>query len=468
MERRYSVRQRLLGFGCALVMLILLAACSSSTVRSTLGHSAADGGTSAASGTATSPSGVPSGTAGDVETPPEILNPVEEYSPSSSTRYTYGEVRDSAGGTVSAPPTAPKDGKTLEGESPAPSEAPRPETPGAAPFILTAAEWNDNQNWPFFTNLVNAGTISFPSFGIDPRNRVVLTLTDTSGAPIVNEPVALMNADNKALWTARTDKSGTACLFFRSDETPDHVDAGGISTPVNVQTSDGSGQGTTEIARVDSLTVTGTMTTAPQDGLQVMFLVDTTGSMSDEIAYLQKDFSDIAKAVEGDGVSFSACFYRDEGDDYVTRMNPFTTDVSAVQSKINSEYADGGGDAPEAVAQALTEAFSAGQGWSETSAKVLFLIFDAPPHGGKEAELDAAIRSAAAQGIHVVPVVASNADRETELFGRAAAIVTNGTYVFLTDDSGVGGEHLEPIVGDYTVELLHDVIVRIIEGYKPD
>ena len=65
-----------------------------------------------------------------------------------------------------------------------------------------------------------------------------------------------------------------------------------------------------------------------------------------------------------------------------------------------------------------------------------------------------------------MPVVASNADRETELFGRALAIMTGATYVFLTDDSGVGESHLEPIVGDYSVERLHDVIVRIIENSK--
>ena len=198
-----------------------------------------------------------------------------------------------------------------------------------------------------------------------------------------------------------------------------------------------------------------------------MFLVDTTGSMADEISYLQKDFSAIAEDAGSSGIRYAACFYRDEGDEYVTRMNPFTSDVSEVQVKINSEYADGGGDNPEAVAPALTEAVSADQGWSESAEKLLFLIFDAPPHDGTEAALDAAIRSAAAQGIRVIPVVASNADRATELFGRAAAIVTNGTYVFLTDDSGVGDEHLEPIVGSYDVELLHDVIVRIINEHRP-
>ena len=67
----------------------------------------------------------------------------------------------------------------------------------------------------------------------------------------------------------------------------------------------------------------------------------------------------------------------------------------------------------------------------------------------------------------LVPVVASNAERGTELFGRAAAIMTGGTYVFLTDDSGIGDSHLEPIVGSYEVELLQDLIVRVIEEYRP-
>ena len=134
-----------------------------------------------------------------------------------------------------------------------------------------------------------------------------------------------------------------------------------------------------------------------------------------------------------------------------------------MQAKINAEYADGGGDMPEAVAEILTETITDNSEWQENTSKLAFLIFDAPPHEGKEQELLMAIKTAADKGIKIIPVVASNADRNTELFGRAAAIMTNGTYVFLTDDSGIGNSHLEPIIGDYEVELLHDIIVRIIE-----
>ena len=73
---------------------------------------------------------------------------------------------------------------------------------------------------------------------------------------------------------------------------------------------------------------------------------------------------------------------------------------------------------------------------------------------------------AAKKGIRLIPIVSSNSERNTELFGRAGAIVTGGTYVFLTDDSNIGDSHLEPIIGEYKVEKLYDIIIRVINEYR--
>lgn len=335
------------------------------------------------------------------------------------------------------------------------------------PFVLTAAEWNDNLNWPFFTNLVNAGLIAFPSFGLDPVHRIKVA-TDTPYAPI-----ALVSEGGEEPWRAEADRDGTAYLFYRDGDSPYAVRFDGADTVLETErVSDGTAQGLAERPQQE-VTLTGGAS-GEKDGLQVMFIVDTTGSMSDEIAYLQMDFSDIAAEVGSDGVTYSVCFYRDEGDDYVTKLCEFTDNVSAVQDIINGEYAAGGGDTPEAVAQILSETLTMSfmnedghAGWQPDTAKLAFLIFDAPPHEGTEETIIAAVKNAAEAGIRVVPVVASNAERETELFGRALAILTGGTYVFLTDDSGIGDSHLEPIVGAYDVELLHDIIVRLIEDARP-
>ena len=50
-------------------------------------------------------------------------------------------------------------------------------------------------------------------------------------------------------------------------------------------------------------------------------------------------------------------------------------------------------------------------------------------------------------------------------FFRFFATATDGTYVFITNDSGIGGDHIEATVGEYEVELLNDLIVRLITKY---
>ena len=554
--KTYSVWQRILGFCCALAILILLAACGAAANRGKAAQTDAPAGTKeevptepAPANTAAPTEPAPADTGSPAETAaPETDAPavsplapdveIASRAPGSEPTYaaldpehgfafpageykdawTYtdgeygsgtvaGEIRNASEGEAEGPDAepAPDDpipvpsDPTLVSDDPPvePVEPIEPEVepfdpvelepepididdpvepvepvdpyvpdPGEA-FVLTAAEWNDNDNWPFFTNLVTGGRISFPAFGVDPRNRVKVSLQDENGAPLPYETVTLLDEAGNVLWTAKTAADGVAYLFFKEDEVPARVSSAGATGELVVSVPDEGGQGTSTITRVDELTLQGTAGAAAKTALQVMFIVDTTGSMGDELSYLQKDFSAIAADVGIDGVSYSACFYRDEGDEYVTRCNGFTSDLAEVQRLINSEYADGGGDTPEAVHQILTETMNPGIGWRDDCVKIAFLIFDAPPHEGNEAALDAAVRSAAEQGIHLIPVVASNADRETELFGRAIAICTDGTYIFLTDDSGVGGSHLEPIVGSYEVELLHDVIVRVIEGYRP-
>ncbi len=333
-------------------------------------------------------------------------------------------------------------------------------------FVLTAAEWRDLDNWPFFMNLVNSGKIEFPAFGVDPRCLVRVTVKGTDGSPLNGEKVDLLASDGTVLFSAVSGKDGAAYLFWGEGEKPAAVVSGEAKADVTLKGDTSGEQGSALSVAAEDVTLVKGAEAAAKTGLQVSFIIDTTGSMGDELAYLQKDFASIAEDAGVDGVSYSVNFYRDDGDDYVTKCNPFTSDVDAVKSLLKDEYCAGGGDTPEAVDQILKAAITDNTDWADDCEKIAFLIFDAPPHDGVEETIDEAIRSAASRGIRLIPVVASNSDRETELFGRAIAAVTGGTYVFLTDDSGVGGDHLEPIVGDYEVELLHDVIVRIINEYK--
>jgi hypothetical protein len=84
--------------------------------------------------------------------------------------------------------------------------------------------------------------------------------------------------------------------------------------------------------------------------------------------------------------------------------------------------------------------------WSKTvKVRIAFLMLDALPHNNTNiiGELQEAIAAAAKRGIKIIPITASGIDKETEYLMRSFSITTNGTCVFITNDNGIGNEHLE-------------------------
>lgn len=333
---------------------------------------------------------------------------------------------------------------------------------------LTAGEWSDNDNWGFFANLVNSGTITFPSFGIDPTQREAVSIKTKDGSPVVNARASLLDAEGNVIWSGVTNKEGVVYLFNRSGTNAVSVEVEKSGKKQKVDLKEQSTNGQTDKVSLASNRDTEIVFEGEGElykATDIMFIVDATGSMSDEMLFLQSEFTAITKEIGTKNTRYSVNFYRDTTDDYVTKCSDFSDDVKTIQKQLNNEEADGGGDYPEAVAEVLTETMF-NESWKEDSVKLAFLIFDAPPHDGKEQELLAATEEAAKKGIRLIPVVASNADRDTELFGRAIAITTGGTYVFLTDDSGIGDSHEEPIIGSYEVRPLYDTIIDIIRSYQ--
>ena len=204
-----------------------------------------------------------------------------------------------------------------------------------------------------------------------------------------------------------------------------------------------------------------------------MLMIDTTGSMGDELEYIKAELYDVvervAKADESLSIRVSVNFYRDEEDDYVVKYYDFRTDINDCIAQLKEQHADGGGDFPEAVHTALDNAV-AGHKWREEAVKICFIVLDAPPHSeseiqGVNAELLKTVKAAAEQGIRIIPVASSGVDGETEFLLRSYALMTGGTYVFITDDSGVGYGHKEAEVGEHTVEYLNECMIRIVCEY---
>ena len=109
-----------------------------------------------------------------------------------------------------------------------------------------------------------------------------------------------------------------------------------------------------------------------------------------------------------------------------------------------------------------------GKQWSTgATTKLIFHVLDAPAHSGTSHEMkfNSAILSAAEKGIRISPIICSGAAELTEYTMRQAAIYTGGTFIFVTDDSGIGNEHHDPGLPNATVELLNSMLVRLVKGY---
>lgn len=203
--------------------------------------------------------------------------------------------------------------------------------------------------------------------------------------------------------------------------------------------------------------------------LDIQLVIDTTGSMGDELAYLQRELSAIGSAVAARHPNvtprWSLVVYKDRGDEYVERSFDFTADLASFQRTLGAQSAGGGGDFPEAVIPAFTAALQ--QHWRTAQpevAKLVFWVADAPPHAGEGNALAALARQAARSQIHVYPIASSGIDDATEYQMRATAQLTGGRYIFLTDDSGIGSSHAEPHIPCYTVTRLDHAILRMIDS----
>jgi hypothetical protein len=205
----------------------------------------------------------------------------------------------------------------------------------------------------------------------------------------------------------------------------------------------------------------------PHGELDVQLVLDTTGSMGDELSYLQSEFDAIAQRLRTKFPQvtprWSLVVYRDKGDDYVTRDFDFTTDTNKFRSNLRAQSAGGGGDIPEAVVQGLET--GARMNWRPAGsvAKVAFWVADAPAHPGEGKQLASVIRNLKAKGIHVYPIASSDTNDTAEYQMRSTAQFTGGRYVFLTNDSGVGNGHAEPHIPCYSVTRLDSAIIRSIE-----
>ncbi len=338
--------------------------------------------------------------------------------------------------------------------------------------LLTAGEWNDNKNYAFLKALIANGQDDdfgkyFRDWSLTPFGRLVIHAVCADGSAMANAVVKVFSADGSLRWTCRTDSAGMAYVYYNV--------LGDSGAPASIKVTYGQDEFDYAVtsADLDENAVIelsfGSFAPVPK-ALDLMFMIDTTGSMWDELEYLQTELEDVITRVKNNNpnltLRLSVNFYRDMEDTYIVRSYPFSANIDEELKALKAEYADGGGDYEEAVELALEDAVNNHE-WSEDAVKLMFLVLDAPPHNTQtiRESLASTLQDAVLKGIRVIPVASSGVDKTTEFLLRTFAMVTGGTYTFLTDDSGIGGSHITPTIGEYVVEQLCDLLVRLIDEY---
>ena len=175
--------------------------------------------------------------------------------------------------------------------------------------------------------------------------------------------------------------------------------------------------------------------------IEVVFVLDTTSSMSGLIQAAREKIWSIAttmaSAQETPDIKMGLVSFRDRGDAYITRVFDLSNDLDSMYASLMDFRAQGGGDDPESVNQALYDAVH-NVSWSNDSNvyKVVFLVGDAPPHMDyrNDVKYPVTLRAAARKGI-VVNAIQSGQHQFTRPAWQEIAALGQGEY-FQVEDSG--------------------------------
>ena len=325
--------------------------------------------------------------------------------------------------------------------------APRKPAPtlAVAQAGVRAGEWDDNANYrDFLGYLAQAQGLGVEA--LDVSNRRFLVVTDRGGNGVPSCKLRVSDPKTQRGVDLTTAASGRA-LFFPA--------LYGLAAP-KLEVSSSCLPGTNarvsfDTARPDGvvrLELGAARRDVSKPTLDVAFVLDTTGSMSEEIAAVQATLQTVlAKLDPKVAIRIGLVEYKDRGDSFVTKIHPLTADLRTLSLEIGAIAADGGGDTPEDVDAALAKAVGE-LGWSEQAvARVAFLIADAPPHldYSDSVPYGTSAKKAAERGIKLFTVSASGMDDRGQAVFRQLAQLTGGTNMFVLrggagPDSTGGGD----------------------------
>ena len=328
--------------------------------------------------------------------------------------------------------------------------------------VLTGGVQDDNIEFNKFLGFLSQ-TSAPGAIKWNLSERVMIEVTDVKGLPLTNADVRI-ECDGRMVHKVRTFSNGMA-LFHPGVI---NVNRQSQSFRVTVVPPPGcQGRSLTQSFTGRSGTWRVQVPYARSQNavkLDILLCLDCTGSMSDEIERVQKTLQMMVQkfnALPGKPQTrWGLVQYRDRGDQYVTRVHNFTSDVSQFQARLNACSAGGGGDEPESVNEALDKAVES-VSWDRGDAiRLIFLVGDAPPHMdyANDVKYTSSMAKAQRRAIKIYPLAASGLNKTGEVIFRQMAQYTLARFLFIS--YGGGTPHAVSKPGQSN--NLDDLIVHIV------
>jgi len=386
---------------------------------------------------------------------------------------TLSSIDDSKGASegVSAPAAAP---------APKPSTIRESEKGFASPFVageartvptasgLKAGFSDDNAQFNYFLGFLQKYD-DVEHFSYDISERITVRVLDSGGKPVANALVSV-SGGGELLIKGLTYSDGGYRFYPAA--------LSGTYASYSIRTDYGALSARAEVARDGGrqveLRLQGARSVPAPLPLDILFVMDTTGSMGEEIDRLKSTmeiiYDNLSTLKPRPLIRFGLVLYKDRGDEYITEVVPFMDNLARFQAALDPVTADGGGDGPEDLESALDDAVNA-MDWNKNGLRIAFVVTDAEAHLDYSRDyryIDAA-NDARARAIKLHTIGTGGLPLEAEYLLRQVSQLTDSKYIFLT--YGEGGEAQGGSEGsvshhtgsNFQTDKLEAIIIRFVK-----
>ena len=294
---------------------------------------------------------------------------------------------------------------------------------------LSAGFTNDNEQYGYFLDFLEEYRWA-DHLPLDISERIILRLQDARGDSVPNATIAISARGAESdvpVETGRTHADGTYQFnpSLYSNAILEYVASIEGTAGTTLVSFPRSGE---RSVTVDFQDYRDLPQTIPVD---IVFILDTTGSMGEEIDRLKRTIElihlNLTSMPLPITLRFGLVLYKDIGDAYRTNIVALTSNLQEFQKRLNGVRASGGGDTPEDLQAALEQAVESFD-WNEDGIRMSFVVTDAPPHldYGQIYDYTVASRDARRKGIKIFCVGTGGLDIDGEYVLRQIAQFTGG------------------------------------------